>query len=149
MKIKDVHFYDDIIDLPHHTSQKHPPMKICDRAAQFGSFAALTGHSSAIAETGRLTSEKKELTEYAIEILNSKLQLVRDKIEEKPQINLVYFKEDEKKSGGAYFEHSGRVTKINEFEKTVHFEDGLVVPVTNIFEISGDFFEFSFEFDNE
>ena len=37
------HRYDDIINLPHHVSQKHAPMARADRAAQFSPFAALTG----------------------------------------------------------------------------------------------------------
>ena len=39
--------YDDIIDLPHPTSQNHPRMSLHDRAAQFSPFAALTGHHAA------------------------------------------------------------------------------------------------------
>lgn len=35
--------YDDIINLPHHVSSKHPQMSIEKRAAQFAPFAALTG----------------------------------------------------------------------------------------------------------
>jgi len=45
--------YSDIIDLPHHVSATHPHMPLHDRAAQFSPFAALTGHSDAIAETAR------------------------------------------------------------------------------------------------
>lgn len=55
--------YDDIIDLPHPTSQNHPRMSLYDRAAQFSPFAALTGHHAAIAETGRLTDRRIELDE--------------------------------------------------------------------------------------
>ena len=40
--------YSDIIDLPHHTSKKHPRMSMEARAAQFAPFAALTGHGEAI-----------------------------------------------------------------------------------------------------
>ncbi len=43
--------YEDIINLPHHTSLKHPRMSMSGRAAQFGSFAALRGHSQAIENT--------------------------------------------------------------------------------------------------
>ena len=43
--------YDDIINLPHPTSAKHPRMPLSDRAAQFAPFAALSGHSAALAET--------------------------------------------------------------------------------------------------
>ena len=43
--------YEGIINLPHHVSQKHPPMPMLSRAAQFAPFAALTGHEDAIKET--------------------------------------------------------------------------------------------------
>ena len=58
--------YDDIIRLPHPDSPKHPRMSLYDRAAQFSPFAALTGHSAAIAETGRLTDQRAELDECEI-----------------------------------------------------------------------------------
>lgn len=45
--------YDDIINLPHHVSKKHPQMSMMNRVAQFAPFAALTGHSDAIQETVR------------------------------------------------------------------------------------------------
>lgn len=40
--------YTDIINLPHHVSQKHPPMPLADRAAQFAPFSALTGLDDSI-----------------------------------------------------------------------------------------------------
>ena len=43
--------YEDIMDLPHHVSQKHPQMSMEERAAQFAPFAALAGHREAIRET--------------------------------------------------------------------------------------------------
>ena len=43
--------YSDIIDLPHHTSAKHPRMAAEMRAAQFAPFAALTGYEDVIEET--------------------------------------------------------------------------------------------------
>lgn len=52
--------YDDIIDLPHHQSKKHPQMSRYDRAAQFSPFAALTGHQEAIKETAKAAMEKEE-----------------------------------------------------------------------------------------
>lgn len=54
--------YDDIIHLPHPKSEKHPPMSMADRAAQFSPFAALTGYDAVIAETGRQV-QQKNLTE--------------------------------------------------------------------------------------
>lgn len=55
--------YGDILNLPHHVSETHPPMLIADRAAQFAPFAALTGYKEAIEETERL-AEKKIEREY-------------------------------------------------------------------------------------
>ena len=49
--------YDDIINLPHHTSRNHPRMTMEQRAAQFAPFAALTGHGAAIEETARLNAQ--------------------------------------------------------------------------------------------
>lgn len=48
--------YDDIINLPHHVSTKHPQMSIEARAAQFAPFAALSGYDKAIDKTGKETS---------------------------------------------------------------------------------------------
>ena len=52
--------YDDILHLPHHRSEKHPPMSMGDRAAQFSSFRALAGYEDAIGETARLTDRRIE-----------------------------------------------------------------------------------------
>ncbi len=42
--------YRDIMELPHHVSDRHPQMPMQDRAAQFAPFAALTGHGDVIRE---------------------------------------------------------------------------------------------------
>lgn len=44
--------YSDLIDLPRPAS-RHSAMSMADRAAQFGSFAALSGFEQAIEETAR------------------------------------------------------------------------------------------------
>ena len=55
--------YEDILNLPHHVSETHPPMPTADRASQFAPFAALTGYKEAIEDTERL-AEKKIEREY-------------------------------------------------------------------------------------
>ena len=50
--------YDDIIDLPHHRSEKRPHMSRLDRAAQFAPFAALTGYETVIDETAQQAREE-------------------------------------------------------------------------------------------
>lgn len=52
--------YDDIINLPHHVSTKHPQMPMKQRAAQFAPFAALTGHDEAIRRAAEKAASKKE-----------------------------------------------------------------------------------------
>ena len=49
--------YDDIINLPHHVSAKHPKMSMYNRAAQFSPFAALTGYERAIEEARKKHEE--------------------------------------------------------------------------------------------
>lgn len=49
--------YADIIDLPHHQSQKHTHMSMYDRAAQFAAFKALTGYEDEIEEATKLANE--------------------------------------------------------------------------------------------
>ena len=55
--------YNDIINLPHQESKKHPRMSLNSRAAQFAPFAALTGYGDAIEETVRITEESFEKNE--------------------------------------------------------------------------------------
>ena len=45
--------YNDIINLPHHVSKRHPQMSMWNRAAQFAPFAALTGYNDAIQESAK------------------------------------------------------------------------------------------------
>ena len=45
--------YADIIDMPHHVSEKHSQMSMWNRAAQFAPFAALTGYDNVITETAK------------------------------------------------------------------------------------------------
>jgi len=55
--------YDDIINLPHHESRRHPKMSMWNRAAQFAPFAAVAGHQEAIKDTERRVIEQAEKKE--------------------------------------------------------------------------------------
>ena len=93
--------YDDIIHLPHPTSSKHPRMPIADRAAIFSPFAALAGHSAAIAETARLTNQKAELDEDARAELDRRQAVLLEQIGQQPEVTVTWFQPDERKDGGA------------------------------------------------
>lgn len=51
--------YNDIINLPHHVSTKHPRMTLEERSAQFAPFAALVGYDEVIKETERIENLKE------------------------------------------------------------------------------------------
>lgn len=132
--------YDDIIHLPHHVSGKHPHMSLTDRAAQFSPFAALTGHNAAIKETARLTDERVELDESMKDVLSNKLQIIAERIIEKPEIVITYFQPDEKKNGGAYVTAVGTVKKIDEYERIVVMTNRQEIPINDIIGIEGQIF---------
>ena len=64
------HKYDNIINLPHHKSNKRKSMPIEERAAQFGAFRALTGYEDEVAEAARITDEKAD--PFTVESLRDK-----------------------------------------------------------------------------
>ena len=132
--------YDDIIDLPHHVSEKRAPMPMVNRAAQFSPFAALTGYDAAIKETGRLTEGWIDLDESSVAALNEKLLLIRQALASGPEITVVYFRPDERKSGGAYISVTGVVKKLDSVDQSLLMEDGTLIFFENIYALTGELF---------
>ena len=131
--------YDDIINLPHHVSERHPQMSMYNRAAQFAPFAALTGHNAAITEAARLTEAEEELSESDAEVLNRKLAYLQS-LDEKPTISVTYFVPDDKKEGGSYHTATGIVKSVEPDKGVLQFEDGTGIPVIRIKDIDGECF---------
>ena len=115
--------YEDIINLPHHTSKKYPRMSLEARSAQFAPFAALTGYDEVLIETARLTNERVEIDETIKVIIDSKLQIIKEHIMEKPLITFMYFVPDLKKDGGKYVTVTGNVKKIDEYRNVLILEN--------------------------
>ena len=132
--------YDDIINLPHHTSPKRPRMSMIDRAAQFSPFAALTGYDAAVKETARLTDRRIELDEYSKAALDERLRLVQEHLKEYPEVTITYFQPDERKDGGAYLSVTGSIKKFDAYEKCVVMMDKQKILIDVIFAIDGDIF---------
>ena len=125
------HQYDDIINLPHHVSTKHPQMSMLERAAQFSPFAALTGYEEAVDETARLTDHKIELSEDRITAINEALAGLKPD----DAVKVVYFMKDTRKDGGAYLASDGTVRIVDAYAGILMLADGTVIPFNDIFSI--------------
>lgn len=130
--------YDDIINLPHHTSTKHPRMSSIDRAAQFSPFSALSGHEAAIKETARLTDRRVELDEDEMAELDARLRLVAEHLAERPQVSITHFRADEKKAGGAYVTTTGAVKRIDDIQRAVIMVGGAQISIDDIYEVESE-----------
>ena len=132
--------YDDIINLPHPVSKKHPQMSLEARSAQFAPFASLTGYDEVIRETARLTNERIDIDESIKTNLDWKLQMIEEQLSNQPLITCTYFLPDLKKKGGKYVTVTGVVKKIDEYKHLVVLKDKTEIPITELIEISGDIF---------
>lgn len=127
--------YDDIINLPHHVSEKHPRLSMGQRAAQFAPFAALSGFEDAIDETSRITEDRIELNEEEKEKINNVLQKLQMEISKRPKATITYFVPDLKKCGGEYITKTGNVKRIDEFRQVIIYEDKTEIPIKEVIEI--------------
>ena len=133
--------YKEIINLPHHVSEIRPHMSMIDRAAQFSPFAALTGHDEALDETARLTDVFVEPDEDEKQLLDEKLRMIAELIEEKPVVTVTYFIPDDKKDGGRYVNVADYIKRIDVLNREIITGKNVRIPVDFIVGISGDIFD--------
>jgi len=132
--------YEDIVNLPPHISKKHPQPSMMDRAARFAPFAAITGYEEMVLEEARVTEERVDLDEGALSLLNEKLNMIQEFLDEEPEVTITYFEPDKKKSGGAYVNITGIVKRIDEYEHFVIMTDGKKIRIEDIYAIGSDLF---------
>lgn len=125
--------YSDIINM--NMPKLKNRMSMHDRAAQFSSFAALSGHSEAVHEKERITSEKLTLSDEQIIQLNKALLYIQENISENPEATIICFDADALKSGGRYIKITGIVKKFFEYEQKIELKDGTVILFEDIFKI--------------
>jgi len=138
--------YEDIVDLPPHISKKHPQPTMLERAARFAPFAAITGYEEMVLEEARVTEERVDLDEGALSLLNEKLNMIQEFLDEEPEVTITYFEPDKKKSGGAYVSITGTVKRIDEYEHLVILTDGKKIRIEDIYALESDLF-YSFGLD--
>jgi len=132
--------YEDIVNLPPHISKKHPQPSMMDRAARFAPFAAITGYEEMVLEEARVTEERVDLDEGALSLLNEKLNMIQEFLEEEPEVTITYFEPDKRKSGGAYVSVTGTVKRIDEYEHLVIMDDGKKIRIGEIYNLHSELF---------
>jgi len=108
-----------------------------ERAAHFSSFAALSGYETAVAEAGRLTEAKIELSEEQTSVIDQSLQHIVAHLADEPEVTITYLQPDGKKQGGVYVEKSGRVHRIDTIKGMIVLQDRTEVPICDILRIKG------------
>lgn len=144
--------YNDIINLDRPLSGRYPKMSLHDRAAQFATFAALTGYEDAISEEGRLTKTRRTVSDEDMRSINSELQKLVAMVKkykygvkcfkskfinkERPIAEIEYFVTDEKKAGGSYVKDKFRIREVDLNNKMIITEDYKVIRIDDIVDIA-------------
>ncbi len=111
---------------------KYPKMSMSDRAAQFAPFAALTGHKEAVIEQGRITQEKRILSnEEKLEINEKIVEMVKLK----SRCRITYFEKDKTKSGGKYIQNVLSFKRLDELNKVLYFKENIQIQIDDIVDI--------------
>lgn len=129
--------YDDLLHLPHHVSKTRRPMPVEDRAAQFASFAALTGYGAAVDEAGRRTDRRCDLTEEEKELLDRQIGFLIGILPSQPQVTVTRFVPDERKEGGRYETFTGQVRRVDTAGRFLIFTDGTALPMDAVVRLEG------------
>ena len=143
--------YADIINLPHHELTTRQRMPRINRAASFSPFAALTGYDEMVNEEARYVDQQIEQDEASLELLNQKLTLIADVIEDgmKPTVSITYFEPDTLKAGGKYVTATEKIKKIDPVARKVILmkKSGVAglnatIDIDRITEIHGDLVDY-------
>ena len=122
-----------------------------ERAAQFSSFKALDGYEDMVYEEAREVGVQADLSETEMEVLNRKLSLIADILENghRPVLKFTYFIDDIAKTGGSYVCITERVRKVDivnrkiQLYKTVGLSKSYMeLDMDKIKDISGDLVDY-------
>lgn len=68
--------------------------------------------------------------------MDSKLQIIKQKLFQKSKITITYFLPDIKKDGGKYVTVTGNVKKIDEYKQVIILQDQTEIPISEIIDIA-------------
>lgn len=92
---------------------------MADRAARFSPFAGhkwIRGYGK---RSGSCNQEERSYNRCDKGLLNEKLNMIIEFLDEEPEVTITYFEPDKKKDGGAYVSITGTVKRIEEYERIV------------------------------
>lgn len=139
--------YADIIDLPPYHVPEKERMSMLSRASQFSSFDALAGYTEMIDEEEREVGSFEKLSETEMDIMNAKINLIADAVENDhcPVLRFIYFIDDISKPGGSYVSITERVRRVDMTSRTIQLfkkvgisESYMILDMDRIRDITGD-----------
>ena len=133
--------YEDIINISYPLPTKRKKMSLNDRAAQFSPFAALTGYSEDVAEKGRYVEERPNLCEDDIFLLNLRLNILEEKVKERPKIIITRFVKDKRKNGGSLYTNDYIIRKVDKAERLLTTDKNEHILIDDIIFIDGEIFK--------
>ena len=125
----------ELINYPYNGSRRADRMPRYARAAQFSPFAALAGYDELIAESSRLTYERRGVSEDTAEYINECLRFIRESYPRMIMARVTYFVPDKQKNSGSYQVIEGAVRQIDVGAMKAVFDDNRAVPIADIFDI--------------
>ena len=73
-------------------------------------------------------------------LINEKLLMVSEHLDNKPIVSITYFKPDIKKTGGEYLTITGTVKKLDIYNNQIKMTDGATVKFDDIIGVESDLF---------
>ena len=89
----------------------------------------------------QLEFEQVDYWEELKEILDLKIQLIREKIKEQPDVTITYFIPDDKKQGGKYKTVTNSVKKIDTYKNEIILIDGTTIAIDEIIDINSEIYK--------
>ena len=78
-------------------------------------------------------------------MMDLKQQILADRIAERPEVSVVWFRPDEKKDGGQYVTTVGQLKKVDDIERVLRLADGTTIPLDDVLELRSDCFRGIFQ----
>ena len=87
------------------------------------------------------TPENVLLHEEELHMLDLKQQILADRIAERSEVSVVWFRPDEKKDGGQYVTTVGQLKKVDDIARILQLADGTTISLDEIVDLQCELFQ--------